>query len=286
MSTLRGKHCAPRADNNKNKSFNTCYSEDDLRTMINRYNEAPRSKKIQVTPQDSSNVLWHMLDEQFNTACDTEYCWLRKLNLQKAGIKAFRPRAPEGGATAWLSTLDIKNVLTQYMDAYPEFLALGAVPMDFCNLNTAVCGLNLKEQKRAGKTKIGIVFNTDPSTRGGQHWICMYIDISAKEPKEWSVNYFDSYGMAPLAQEIKTFLEKLRQQVPGIKFEMNCSDVSGMCTRSVRQQKKNTECGVYCIDFITERLTGTSWSDLLAKNNSDEVVQRKREIFFRPRAWE
>ena len=27
------------------------------------------------------------------------------------------------------------------------------------------------------QTKIGIVFNTDPSTKGGQHWISLYVDV-------------------------------------------------------------------------------------------------------------
>ena len=40
---------------------------------------------------------------------------------------------------------------------------LGAVPIDFCQVMNTICTLNLKSVYSRGISKIGIVFNTDPS---------------------------------------------------------------------------------------------------------------------------
>jgi hypothetical protein len=209
---------------------------------------------------------------------------MENLGLRDDGT-IFMPRAPEGGKYGWLSTLDIKYVLAQYMRIHPDFLALGPVAIDFCaDSDNEVCDLNLKQVRQGGKTQIGIVFNTDPSTKNGQHWICMYIDLRPAKPDEWSINYFDSYGKAPLAPEIRRLIDNLQRQNNGrFKLDLNCSDVSGICTRSIRQQKQNSECGMYCIIFITERLFGRSWDYLLTHGLTDEEVNSRRSLFFRPR---
>ena len=48
--------------------------------------------------------------------------------------KVFRPEGPQG-RFEWLSTLDINKVLYQYEEKYPDFKFLGAVPLDFIELD-------------------------------------------------------------------------------------------------------------------------------------------------------
>ena len=38
---------------------------------------------------------------------------------------------------------------------------------------------------RYKKTKLGIVFNTDPHYKSGQHWISLYIDLSRRKVTEF-----------------------------------------------------------------------------------------------------
>ena len=45
-------------------------------------------------------------------------------------------------------------------------------------------------------------------------------------------------------------------------------------------QKKDSECGVYCLYFITQRLKGKSFNQLIDKNLSDEKMNKYREHFF------
>jgi hypothetical protein len=266
--------------------FNTgsCYSLEHLRYIVQKYNsdKAPRDQ-IKINANYSAEKIWDLIDSKMQAVCDTEQCWNARLKIGDDN-DIFLPPPPEGGSYGWLSTLDIKRVLQQYMRIHDDFLALGPVAMDFCNeTGNEVCNLDLHRAREMGKTKIGIVFNTDPSTKPGQHWICMYIDLTATDSRKWTINYFDSYGMAPLAPEIYRLITKYQSQNKhNFKLELNCSDVSGICTTSVRQQRKNTECGMYCINFIVERLTGKSWEYMVKNIETDESIHSKRPIFFRP----
>lgn len=87
----------------------------------------------------------------------------------------------------WLSSIDINDVMKQYEKAYNSFDFIGPSPIDFDTRKMygecvwdELCNFNLKEQIKNGKTKIGIIFNTDPHNKSGQHWISMFINIKKK----------------------------------------------------------------------------------------------------------
>ncbi|MBT7790583.1 MAG: tetratricopeptide repeat protein, partial [Calditrichaeota bacterium] len=73
--------------------------------------------------------------------------------------------------------------MEQYERAYPYYRFIGPSPIDYdsqmaygeCVWNE-LCNFNLKKTIDRNKTKIGIVFNTDPHYMGGSHWISMFID--------------------------------------------------------------------------------------------------------------
>ena len=288
--TLKG-YCAPRStvEVGVKTVSNTCYSKEQLITLIKKYNRGkPHSEQIIPQGNESPENLWYLIDQKMGNVCKTEWCWLNQMGLTEQEDQIFLPPAPKGGEKGWLSTLDIERVLLQYMRIHKNFLGLGPVAIDFCSeVGNTVCNMDIKKIRALGKTKIGIVFNTDPISKPGQHWICMYIDLSSRNPNEWSINYFDSYGMAPLPDAVRALVEKLQAQNKKynnaeFRLEMNCKDVSGICTRSVRQQKKNTECGMYCINFIVSRLTGKTWDYMVSNIQTDEMILQKRPMFFRP----
>ena len=41
-----------------------------------------------------------------------------------------------------------------------------------------MCEFNLRDNLKEGKTKVGIIFNTDPHTEDGEHWVAMYMDLN------------------------------------------------------------------------------------------------------------
>lgn len=274
--TAKGMYCSPGAG----KSGGSCYTRDQLVQIANAYNRRNgRNGRNGIDVRGNKEELWNAIEQRMVEHCDSEWCWMDKLGISGGG--PFRPVRPVG-KYQWLSTSDIRKVLKQYEAVYPEFIFLGPTSIDFCSLvNNEVCKIDLKAAKRNGKTKIGIVFNTDPSTEPGKHWISMFIDISHPDPKQHEIGYFDSYGISPLAPEIRNLVSNLKRQNPYIKLKLNCSDQ--MCTRSVQHQRDNSECGVYSINFIVARLSGQSWEDIVLGNIwTDEQMVELRKKYFRP----
>ena len=280
-STIKGKYCSPAASSTANSiSGSTCYTKPQLLAIAQAYN---KKFKDTITLSVSKEELWNAIDKRMNT-CSNEWCWMDRLHLEKVfqqhGSSPFRPLRPEG-KNQWLSTFDIRDVLKQYESIYPDFIALGPVPMDFCKLAyNEVCRLNLKQILSKGKKRVGIVFNTDPSNKPGKHWVSMFIDLTGN-PDQWEVNYFDSFGKSAVAPEVLDLINHLKSQNPNFIIKMNCRD--NVCTSRINHQQLNTECGVYSINFIVERLNGKSWEDMVVNNIYDDaLISERRKLFFRP----
>ncbi len=278
----KGKSCSPLGEQEARNSGGSCYTKQQLVTIATAFNRKYPDKKP-ILLSGTKDELWTQIDQRMHQ-CTTESCWLDKLNLESRlvnqyGSSPFRPVGPAGGHK-WLSTINIRDVLKQYENVYPDFIALGPVPIDFCKLAyNEVCHINLKQVLAKGKRRIGIVFNTDPSDKPGKHWVSMFIDLRGN-PDQWEVNYFDSYGKARVAPEIRDLIKYLKTQNPSMIVRMNCSD--DFCTAMINHQKLNTECGVYSINFIVERLHGRSWKDMVTDNLYDDAtIARKRRVFFR-----
>jgi hypothetical protein len=279
--TVRGQYCSPFGENEAG-SGGSCYTKQQLVNIANAYNRKFGGNKISVS--GTKDELWNAIDQRMNT-CNNEWCWMERLNMEDTfmdqyGASPFRPSRPPG-KNQWLSTSDIRTVLKQYELQYPDFIAMGPVPIDFCKLAfNEVCRINLKQILSKGKRRIGIVFNTDPSDKPGKHWVSMFIDLTGN-PENWEVDYFDSYGKAQIAPEIMSLVEHLRSQNPHITVRLNCSDK--FCTSKINHQKLNTECGVYSINFIVQRLQGKTWEDMVTNNLYDDAyMSRQRRVYFRP----
>ena len=280
--TVKGHYCAP---SRHRKGGESCYTKDQLVTIAKAYNEQYSSA---ISTSGTKEQLWSAIERRMDK-CDNEWCWIDQIKdntlFGQDLATAFRPVRPPG-KYQWLSTSDIRDVLKQYERAYEDFVFLGPVPMDFCNLaGNEVCNINLSRSRSNGKTKIGIVFNTDPSDQPGKHWISMFIDISDNDPSKWEIGYFDSYGEAPLSKEVQELITNLKRQNPQFNLRLNCRDRDTdkkWCTTTVRHQLNNSECGVYSINFIVERLTGKPWKKIVTSIERDEQMVEKRRTFFRP----
>ena len=80
------------------------------------------------------------------------------------------------------------------------------------------------------RPKCAFVWNTDPHTKKGQHWVALYIN-------QKNVGYyFDSYGKPPQHQEFITFMKK------------HCKR---WVYNDVRvQDTDSTACGHFCVYFL------------------------------------
>ena len=264
----------------------TCFSVEDLHKIIREWNILhPRSsdKIILESKRPSTKELYAAISAKMtNTDCKTEYCWVKKKmpeRLSKKLIENFRPEMPENwhrNNTEWLSTSDINDVMHQYEDEFSNFKFLGAVPIDFdkelapdsCVSNN-VCKLNLKKMKTTNITKIGIVFNLDPHNKPGTHWIAMFIDLDLMK-----IGFWDSYAFEPPA-EVIALISRMQSQAK--KYWNRHMDV---VRNKIRHQYKNSECGMYCIYFISQLLDGNTFEAVYNNIIRDDQMNQKRSLFF------
>jgi len=181
----------------------------------------------------------------------------------------FRPEGPQGKFD-WLSTLDINNVLTQYQNKYPDFVFLGAVPMDFEDLDyLPFKNIDFNSFYNDQKYKLGVIFNLDESYKSGSHWVSLFINL-----KEGQIYYSDSYGTRPekrVAHFINKVVDYLKKKgLYNIDIRYN----------KTQHQQGNSECGVYSINFILRLLKGKSFDYITRKRLTDQKVNKCRMTYF------
>lgn len=178
----------------------------------------------------------------------------------------FKPQGP-ANSTKWLSNLDIEKILNSWAHIYGDSCTIFPFCMiDFEKTNELFNDLNIDKLKKA-KLKAICVLNTDVSTGPGKHWICVCIDATTENPV---IEYFDSGGNPPPKELHKKLLEWSTKYSATIKYS------------TVKHQRENTECGVYCLFFIDKRLRGEPYEYFLDKRISDENMQKFRKYLFAP----
>jgi hypothetical protein len=183
--------------------------------------------------------------------------------------KVFRPDGPQG-RFEWLSTIDINQVLYQYEEKYPGFKFLGAVPIDFMDLDyLPFKNLNLDEMENENIKKFGVIFNTDKSYQSGKHWISLFFDL-----ENGQIYFSDSMGTRP-PKEVNDFMQLLEKHLKN--KNINNIDVR---YNKTQHQKGNSECGVYSINFILRLLKGKTFDHITKKRLSDEQVNKCRIKYF------
>jgi len=275
------------------KNENSCLSNELLMKITKIINKIDKSKQINVNC--SNNELYNQICDRIQklSKCDNELCWIKikqiknKLNNddKRKFLKSFKPIMPKewikkkNKTSNWLSTLDIDNVLENYDKAYSDFKYYGAIPIDFDKkkdnqcLVSDLCKINIQNLLDKDYKKIGIVFNTDPHNKDGEHWFSMYIDLIGINRNKPTIYYFDSANH-DINDEILEFVKKIKKQFKKLntKIEFLYNDI--------QHQNGESECGIYCIHFITEMLKGCDFETYINKKNSDKEMNQFRNIFY------
>lgn len=273
--------CSPKIKE-KQKDF-SCYEDETLYKLRDLWNA--RHPDSQILTNDIREI-WMRLKENMKGLCNKESCWLKQKfvdgKLNKELIESFAPKSPKEWKkkpNMWLSSMEILEVMKQYEKTYKCFEFIGPSPIDFdfkkmygeCVWDE-LCNFSIASQIKNGKTKIGIVFNTDPHNKGGEHWISMFINI-----KKGKIFYFDSAG-DKIKPEILSLVERItkegQQMYPPIKFEFDQN-------YPVEHQYGNTECGIYGIYFIVHMLEDKITGEYLKTHIlNDKYMQHFRKIYF------
>lgn len=278
---INGLNCSPQSKNVK-KNY-TCYSDENLHKMRDIWNARHPDQLINT---NDSKEIWIKLKNYFNRVCNKESCWIKQMavgtKMEKDLLEAFAPQSPKEwkkNPNEWLTSVDIVEVMNQYEKSYKCFEFLGPSPIDYDTHKLfgecvweELCHFNLSNQIKKGKTKIGIIFNTDPHNKPGEHWISLFINV-----KKAQIFFFDSAGNKVPAQ-IEKFVNTVIEQGKNLpkpiyfKFDQNYP---------VEHQYKNTECGIYSIFFLVhmleDKITGSYLKNHVLK---DEYMQKFRKIYF------
>lgn len=273
--------CAPSASTIE-RSY-TCFSLSELQTIaatINQFIEKKQPvcinddsnkciyllKKDYIQISNDKKELWQYIFNTLEKLCPFEKCWINTNVLNEIKDKNLRhqlkyftikPKMREPNLY-WLSTSDINYVMNQYSKIYPSFLFLGAHPCDFYKIN------NIDYDEIKKYNKIGIICNLDPHDKPGYHWVAIFIDNVSK-----SIEYYDSTGNLPI-KELTEFINKLKNIFAKHKYIVN----------NIKHQNKDTECGVYSIYFIVQRLLGYSFDTIVNNIISDDFMVKYRNLLF------
>jgi hypothetical protein len=91
----------------------------------------------------------------------------------------------------------------------------------------------------------GLIVNTDPHNKSGQHWCAIYSDASGNK------EFFDSYGRPPEKNsiDIQTWISARADAIHYNKSQL--------------QSENSSVCGLYCLLYLRQRLMGLTLQQFL-----------------------
>lgn len=275
------KVCAP----GKVFENGSCFTLNSLITMADAYNKDNPTNKIKLNktyetlhPHKYKKYLVKEFQKKLQKECKSQQCWTMQSFMRHISTIiqdeindfTFRPSGPEG-KFEWLNTMHIDDVMKQYEKKYPEFKFIGTVPIDFDDLPVlGIKDLNFGDLIKEGKTKIGFVFNLDEHWKSGSHWVALYANL-----KDGEIYFGDSYGTRP-DKRIRHLMNRINRFCRS-ELGIKTTDVN---YNKVRQQFKNSECGVYSINFIVRLLKGTTLDEIMKNPVSDDRINKCRSVYF------
>lgn len=289
--------CAPT----KLSSGGSCFTIEQLKAMANSYNNYVTNEKMEgrkINLENNKRNLVIELTNRLENRCKDQLCWLKQkfvkdLNDDDLFNNTFRPIGPEG-RFEWLNTTQINQVMSQYESKYPDFKFYGAIPIDFDELPF----LGIKDldfdKIYPEKKRLGFVFNLDEHWKSGSHWVALFSDLENSQ-----VYFFDSYGKRP-EKRIRNLVKRISRWCHS---HNNCSDVCSISDNSEsymrketknnveskinveynrnRHQYKNSECGVYSLNFILRLLNGNTFEEVTNNKVLDDEINECRDVYFR-----
>jgi hypothetical protein len=291
--------CAP----SKVYSEGSCFTVKSLQKLADAYNrEVGMDSNSLIEITDSKPLLIKEISKRISECGNDQLCWLNidwVKNIKDDDIHnyTFRPNGPQA-RFKWLNTTNINEVMVQYEKKYNDFKFLGAVPYDFEKLEQlGICNINFDELVSQNIHKIGLVINFDEHWKRGSHWVGLYVNLAKDQ-----IYYFDSYGGKPKSK-ISEFVKKIALWCYK-RHHLNINDGNSdteLDTESEfmkstknkyetkmdieynknRHQFKNSECGIYSVNFILRLLKGETFNDICSVITVDEKVNECRKVYFR-----
>ena len=159
--------------------------------------------------------------------------------------------------------------MKQYEKKYDDFKFLGVVPSDCpTKIHCELSNLDIKSLKKNNIHKIGLVYNLDISSGPGTHWVAIFIDNKNNE-----INYYDSYGSEPI-KLINDFIFNLKKKYIKLGYDPI------IIYNDKRHQYGGSECGMYSINFLLERLNNVTMYQIYNRKISDKKMNNLRKLIY------
>lgn len=295
----------------------SCLDIKDLKIICEAYNKEMlrKNKKdyipINIIESKNKKVIFDFLLQKFN--CKDEVCIIKNKIIEniKNNELLYQKFKPEGPLNHdWLSNWDIDLHMLRFQNYYNCLLYTGTVSIDFnqdkmfkiyknvfnnnskfnkiscfyhytnkCTVPEYGSGTIVRDKSRSTVSNenkincIATIYNTSKRSEPGQHWIASFVKkINDDEIKMY---FFDSVGHKP-PSEIKQFFKLLENNLfTNYKIDKRYNNI--------QHQFKNSECGVYCIDFIDNMTSNpNSFEKYILKKTSDDEMYKNRFNYFRP----
>lgn len=288
----------------------TCFKHDDLLHIATAYNRLVRSggrgggggllrggeeygAPVRAADKLPPERLLRELEARLGRECGAgegaQRCWPRLAGLPPGESEelelAFVPVAPpewKSDPDTWLSNEDIDAAIMSMTRDRDDFRYLRALSVDFDErlpggrgCVTPVCDMRLDDISRGGRVaRAAIVINLDDHRGPGTHWVALFKVLpGAPRPGFY---YYDSTGKRPPAR-VDRFVERLGAEVAAREG----GEPPEYMYNDLVHQRGNTECGVFCINFVREMLRpGATFERTCARMGQDAEMFKLRERFF------
>jgi hypothetical protein len=159
----------------------------------------------------------------------------------------FKPEGPSQSHT-WLSNWNIADVLGSYSRRFHFFDFIDCAMMDFQSYDNDLIKFDPQTLRAKGKTCFACVLNTDVHTGRGKHWVALFCDLR-RSPG--TLEFFNSANRSP-PKNVSQFFDKLAARLGEVyQKEVKYFETAG----SIEHQKGNSECGLYALYYIWNRLS-------------------------------
>lgn len=206
---------------------------------------------------------------------------------------------------AWLNNTNIDEVQEQLYKKYPNYYYSYIHMIDFImfppthkvdhpirsivDINFPNEILNIDYDNRVSTDEspmkwYGTVFNTDPSSKQGQHWFAVFFNFNTlgTNVDPFTLEYFNSAGNDINNSRFRSFFEQLAMDITK-KTGKFCKYIK---VTDIQHQASHTgNCGVYSLYYIWNRLEGIKYKSFNDSNNvitDDAYITKFREKMFRP----
>ncbi len=309
MTVQKGAaYCSPSHEKNYEAS-GTCFAKPALARMARSWNQHHADSahgEIKGIDRMTSKQLWNALNVRMSAICgrSNDTCWVDHLKGVGSApevvhsISPQRPKEWSDNPRTWLTNFDIADVMNQYdvsQDPSHHYKFLGVYPIDFqassfgkC-LFEEICALQIAPLVKKGIRYLGLITNLDKHDQDGSHWTSMFVVLDPSLPS-FGAWYYDSVGSAE-PREITDFKASLKAQIQSLFGDQvaEAFDTTGDRAFAYRHKYKNTECGMFSIDYqlrwlraLKKRPKKVSFRDVVDIPLRDDDVWQLRFKYFRP----